>query len=135
MAREPRDRADDGLLTLLGDLPDLIGNLVKAEIDAAKAWVSRTAKDSGFGALWFVVALFFLFWAIPVLLTFAIAGIASWWPVWLSAIVVFGGLLLVAVLFTLLGVLRFRRVLKRENPVQAVASDVRMVKEVGEDEF
>ena len=136
MPRGYRDRADDSFLSLIGDLPELVSNLVKAEINAAKAWVSRTAKDAGIGSLWFVVALFFLFWAIPVLLVFAIAGIASWWPVWLSAIVVFAGLLLVALLFALLGLLKFRKVLRRENPAQAVKTDVRIVKEAGDnDEF
>ena len=135
MARESRDRADDGLLTLLGDLPELIGNLVKAEIEAAKTWLRRTAKDAGFGGLWFVVALFFLFWAIPVLLTFAIAGISSWWPVWLSALVVLGGLLLVAVVFALLGIIRFKKLTARENPVQAVATDAKLLKEADDDEY
>ncbi len=135
MARESRDRADDGLLTLLGDLPDLIGALVKAEINAAKAWVSRTAKDAGLGGLWFLVALFFLFWAIPVLLVFAIAGISSWWPVWLSAIVVFAGLFLIATLFVILGVRRFKRMTARENPAQAAYEDIRIIREAGEDEF
>ena len=57
MVRGYRDRADDSLLTLLGDLPELVTKLVKAEIDAAKKWVSRTAKDAGIGSVWFVIAL------------------------------------------------------------------------------
>lgn len=133
MARGYRDRADDSLLTLLGDLPDLVSNLVKAEIDAAKTWIARTSKDAGIGSVWFLVALFFLFWAVPVLLVFAIAGIASWLPVWLSAIIVFVVLLLAVALFALLGILKFRKVLARENPAQAVAEDIRIVKEAGDD--
>lgn len=135
MARGYRDRADDGFLTLLGDLPELISNLVKAEIDAAKTWVRRTAKDAGVGSLWFVLTLFFLFWAIPVLLTFAIAGISSWWPVWLSALVVFFGLLLVVVLFGILGALKFKKVTARENPAQAVATDAKILREPDDDEY
>ena len=133
MVRPYRDRADDGLLTLIGDLPDLVGNLVKAEINSAKTWVRRTAKDAGVGGLWFLVALFFLFWAIPVLLTFAIAGISSWWPVWLSALVVLGGLLLLVIVFVGLGMLKFQKVTARENPANAVARDIRLVKEAGDD--
>jgi len=133
MLRGYRDRADDSLLTLLGDLPELVTRLIKAEIDAAKAWVSRTAKDAGIGSVWFLVALFFLFWAVPVLLVFAIAGLSSWWPVWLSALAVLGLLLLAVVLFALLGLMKFRKVLARENPAQAVATDVRLVKEAGDD--
>ena len=129
-----RDRADDGFLTLLGDLPELIRNLIVAEIDAAKTWVRKAAKDAGFGAGWMVVALFFLFWSIPSLGAFFIAGLSSWWPVWLSALVVFGIMLVIALVFALLGLLRFRRLTKRENPGQAVAQDVKIVKDVA-DEF
>ncbi|MBS1673810.1 MAG: phage holin family protein [Actinobacteria bacterium] len=126
-----RDRADDSLLTLLGDLPDLVSSLVKAEIDAAKTWIARTAKDAGIGSVWFLVALFFLFWTVPVVLVFAIAGLSSWFPVWLSAIITFGILLLAVLAFALLGIVKFRKVLRRENPAQAVATDVRIVKEAG----
>lgn len=135
MLRPYRDRADDSLLTLLGDLPELITNLVKAEIDAAKAWVSKTSKDAGIGSVWFLVALFFLFWAVPVILVFAIAGLSSWWPVWLSTLAVFGILILAMLFFGLLGFLRFRKVLSRENPAQAVATDIKLAKGSGNDEF
>ena len=135
MARWGRNRADDGLLTLLGDMPELISNLVKAEIDAAKAWVAKTSKDAGFGAAWLVVALFFLFWAVPVLLVFAIAGLSSWMPVWLAALAVFVLLFLAVALFALLGILRFRKVTKRENPAQAVGEDLRMMRGVDTDGY
>lgn len=128
MLRGYRDRADDSLLTLLGDLPELVRNLVTAEINAAKAWVSRTAKDAGMGGLWFVIVLFLLFWAIPVLLAFGIIGLSSWWPALLSALAVFGLLLVFIVIFALLGLARFRKVMKRQNPGQAVATDVRIIK-------
>ncbi|MFK4762751.1 phage holin family protein [Microbacterium sp. ZW T5_45] len=134
--RKPfRDRADDSLLTLLGDLPDLVTRLVKAEIDSAKAWISRTAKDAGIGSVWFLVALFFLFWAVPVVLVFAIAGLSSWWPVWLSALAVLGILVLAVLFFALLGILKFRKVLARENPAQAVATDIKIAKGSGDDEL
>lgn len=133
MARGYRDRADDSLLTLLGDLPELVTKLVKAEIDAAKAWVSRTAKDAGIGSVWFLVALFFLFWLVPMILVFAVAGLSSWWPVWLSALAVIGLLLVCVAIAVVLGLLKFRKALRRENPGQAVATDVRLVKEAGDE--
>ncbi|HWV48630.1 MAG TPA: phage holin family protein [Microbacterium sp.] len=135
MVRGYRDRADDSLLTLLGDLPDLVSALVKAEIDAAKVWISRTAKDAGIGSVWFLVALFFLFWLVPMILVFAVAGLSSWWPVWLSALAVIGILILAVLVFALLGILKFRKVMARENPGQAVAKDIRLVKDAGDDEF
>ncbi|KQZ85438.1 hypothetical protein ASD56_03640 [Microbacterium sp. Root166] len=124
-----KDRADDSLLTLIGDIPELVRNLVIAEVEAAKKWAARTAKDGGWGALWMFAALFVLFWAVPVLGTFIIAGLSSWWPVWLSALVVFFAMLIVTAILALLGILRFRKIGARQNPVQAIAQDVKEVRD------
>lgn len=124
-----RDRADDSLLTLLGEIPELVRNLVVAEIDAAKAWLARTAKDGGWGALWVFAALFVLFWSVPVLGTFVIAGLSSWWPVWLSALVVFFAMLIITAILGLLGYLRFRKIGERQNPVESIALDVKEVRD------
>jgi hypothetical protein len=124
-----RDRADDSLLTLLGDVPELVRNLVIAEIESAKKWAARTAKDGGWGALWMFAALFVLFWSVPVLGTFIIAGLSSWWPVWLSALVVFFAMLVVTAVLALLGILRFRKIGESQNPVQSIAQDVKEVRD------
>ncbi|CAH0221324.1 phage holin family protein [Microbacterium sp. Bi128] len=128
-----RDRADDSLFTLLGDIPELVRNLVVAEINGAKAWAQRTAKDAGIGAGWFVGALIVVFWAVPVFFAFVIAGLSSWWPVWLSALVVFGVMIVITAILALLGYLRFKKLSMRENPGQAIAEDVRIVKEAGDE--
>ncbi len=125
-----RDRNDDSLLTLLGDLPELVRNLVTAEIDAAKRWAKRAGKDAGMGGAWFFIALFLLFWAIPALGAFAIIGLASWMPAWLAALIVFVLLLVVAIVFALLGIARFKRLTRSENPAKALAADARIVKDV-----
>ena len=125
-----RDRADDSLFTLLGDVPELIRNLVIAEVEAAKAWLRKTAKDAGVGTGWIVGALFVLFWSVPVLGTFIIAGLSSWWPVWLSALVVFFAMILITAVLALLGVLRFRKLSRAQNPVQSIVQDV---KEIGDE--
>ena len=111
-----RDRADESLLTLVGELPELVRNLVTAEIEAAKAWVRRTSKDAGIGSGWIVGALFLLFWSIPALGAFMIYGLASWMPLWAAALTVFGILLLAAIVMGLLGYLKWKKVVKSENP-------------------
>ena len=124
-----RDRSDDSLFTLIGEIPELIRNLVIAEVDAGKAWVRRTSKDAGIGAVWFAVAFFFLFWAVGVLVAFAIIGLASWMPVWLSALVVFLVLLAAVAIFVLLGIQKFKKVAKAQNPVQSIVQDVKEVRD------
>jgi len=125
-----RDRADDGLLTLLGEVPELVRNLVVAEVDSAKTWVKTVGKQAGMGGVWFIVALFFLFWTIPALGAFTIIGLASWMPAWLAALIVLVlGIVLMAVA-ALLGLLKFRKLTRSQNPAQAVAADARIVKDV-----
>ncbi|CAN7430588.1 phage holin family protein [Microbacterium sp. LjRoot45] len=125
-----RDRADDSLLTLLGEVPELVRNLIVAEIDSAKKWAMSAGKEAGMGGVWFIVALFFLFWSLPALGAFAIIGLASWMPAWLASLIVLVlGLVFVAV-FALLGLLRFRRLRRLQSPAKAVATDTRIVKDV-----
>lgn len=128
-----RDRADDSLFTLLGEVPELVRNLVVAEVDSAKTWVKSAGKQAGLGGVWFIVALFFLFWAIPALGAFAIIGLASWMPAWLSALIVLVVLIAVAVVAAILGILRFKKIGKSENPVQSIAVDARIVKDVADE--
>jgi len=125
-----RDRSDDSLLTLLGDVPELVRNLVVAEVDSAKKWLASAGKDAGMGGVWFIVALFFLFWSLPALGAFAIIGLSSWIPAWLASLIVLIVGLLAAVVFALMGLARIRRLSRRSgNPAKAVATDARIVKE------
>lgn len=124
-----KDRADDGILTLVGEVPELLRNLVVAEVDAGKAWVKRTSKDAGIGSAWIVGGLFFLFWSIAALLAFAIIGFSSWMPPWAASLLVLGIMLLVTVILTLLGMLRFRKIAKSENPVQSITTDVKEIRD------
>ncbi len=128
-----RDRSDDSLLTLLGEVPELVRNLVVAEVDSAKAWVKSAGKQAGMGGVWFIVALFFLFWAVPALGAFAIIGLSSWMPAWLASLIVLVVLLLVAVVAALLGLRRFKKLTAAQNPVQAIAVDARIVKDVADE--
>nr|WP_243847364.1 phage holin family protein [Microbacterium ulmi] len=124
-----KDRADDSLFTLVGEVPELVRNLVVAEVDAGKAWLRRTSKDAGIGAGWIVAALFFLFWTVAALLAFAIIGLSSWWPAWVASLVVLVLMLLATALLALLGVLRFRSITKSENPAQSIATDVKEIRD------
>lgn len=128
-----RDRSDDSLLTLLGEVPELVRNLIVAEVDSAKAWVKSAGKQAGMGGVWFLVALFFLFWLIPALGAFAIIGLSSWMPAWLASLIVVVVFLIVIAISALLGIQRFKKLTKAQNPVQAIAVDARIVKDVADE--
>lgn len=128
-----KDRSDDSLFTLLGEVPELVKNLLTAEINSAKAWAKRAGKEAGLGSAWSVVALFFLFWLIPATGAFAIIGLSSWIPAWVASLIVVGlGLLFVAI-FAVMAFLRFRK-LGKGNPVEAITVDARILKDVSDEQ-
>ncbi|GAA3669905.1 phage holin family protein [Microbacterium marinilacus] len=129
-----RDRADDGLFRLIGDVPQLVKNLVVAEFNAVKGWLVKTAKDAGIGTGLMFVALFFIAWVIPVFLTFLIALLSLWLPVWASALIVMGVGVVLAIAAGFAGLVFYRRIGKREGPIQAAHTDGKIVKDVA-DEF
>lgn len=128
-----RDRADDSLFTLIGDVPELVRNLVIAEVDSAKTWVKSAGKQAGMGGVWFLVALFFLFWSLPALAAFAIIGLSSWMPAWVASLVVVLVGLAGAAVFAFLGLARFKKLSKLQNPAQAITIDARIVKDVADE--
>lgn len=129
-----RDRSDDSLLTLVGEVPELVRNLVVAEIDSAKRWAKSAGKDAGMGGVWFLAALFFLFWSIPAILAFTIIGLSSWIPAWVASLIVVGIGLVATAVFALLGLMRIKRLTRSDNPAKAISADARIVKDVV-DEF
>lgn len=130
-----RDRADDGLLTLIGELPELVSNLVKAEIQAVKGYAGQLAKHGGLTAAFGLVALFFLFWTIPAFLAFLVILLDVWIPLWVAAlIVVVIGVVLAAVAAAWAYLRHVRAIQRLENPVQAAKTDAAIVKEFA-DEF
>ena len=126
-------RRDDraGTFELLARLPGQIIALAKAEYENAKREIATKAKRAGVGALAIVIALFFLFFAISAFVAAAIAGLAVVWPVWLSALVVGGGLILLAAAAILAGVALIKRGIPvPEETIDRVEHDVNAFGEV-----
>jgi len=105
--------SEPGLFELLGRLPQQIAALVRVEYENAKREIASRLKKLGLGAALVLFALFFIFFALGALVTAAIAGIAVVLPVWASALIIAGVLLVLAVLVLWIG---FNRI-QRGNPV------------------
>ncbi len=120
-----------GTFELLARLPQQLLALAKAEYQNAKREIAAKAKRAGIGLLAIVVALFFLFFAIACLVTAAVAGIAVVWPVWLSALVVAAGLLLLAAAAIFGGVALIKRGIPvPEETIDRVEEDLGALAEV-----
>ncbi|HLS93316.1 MAG TPA: phage holin family protein [Microbacterium sp.] len=130
-----RDRADDSLFSLIGDVPELVKNLVSAELEAIKKYVGQLVKHGGWTAIFAIAALFFLFWTIPAFLAFLIILLDLWMPLWASALIVLGiGVVMIAVCGLWAYVRHVRAIMKLESPGAAAKADAAIVKEFA-DEF
>ncbi|RDV45847.1 phage holin family protein [Leifsonia sp. ku-ls] len=88
---------------LTKDLVSQLRRLVATELALFKAEMAAKAKAAGVGAGLLVGALLFLFFAFGVLVTAAVLGFALILPAWLSALIVAGILIVIAVVAGLIG--------------------------------
>lgn len=111
------------LFALIGELPALLSELVRAEIDAIKADLKSKAIRAGVGAGLMLGGVFVLLWAIAVAIFAAIAGIATVLPMWASALIIFGALVLIAVILFLAGMAAFKS-MKQRDRIAHIGEDV-----------
>lgn len=118
---------------LITALPRLVVDLLKAEFERLKAEFAQKAKYAGIGIGLFVVAAAFLFFALGVLVAAAILGLAVVLPGWAAALIVFGALVLIAVVLVLIGVASLKRVngVAPSETIASVRSDVDALKGMG----
>lgn len=84
-------------LSLLTDVPHLISQLVRAEIELLKAELLQKLKATGIGIGLFIVSLNLLLLALLLFIFAGVFALALVLPVWASALIVGGVVLLVAV--------------------------------------
>lgn len=122
------------LIQLLRDLPGLVVALLKAELAQLKAEMVRKAISLGIGIGMFVVAGALLFFMLGVLVAAAVLGIAVALPAWLAALIVAAGLLILAGIFGLVGLLSLRRGMPPAptETIESVKRDVNAVRGLGD---
>lgn len=129
-AERPQKRS---IFRLVADLPGLLMDLVREEIEQFKQEMLSKVKAAGIGIGLILAAVFVLLFALMTLIGAAVAGLATVWPVWLSALVVGGALLVIAIIVALVGVASLRRGVP-PAPTRTIASvkrDVDTIKGIG----
>lgn len=121
------------LLTLIGDLPTLVGTLIRDEIEQIKRELTEKLKSLGIGVGFFAGAAFFGFFAFAVLIATAILGIAEALPAWLAALIVAVVLLAITAILVLIGVRKLKKGVPPvpEKSIESVKNDVRAIKGMG----
>ena len=130
---DTRDRKQRSLFGLVGDVPKLVKELVKGELNLLKAEMLTKAKIFGLAAGLLVGALVIVLYAIGVLLTAAVMGLATVMPAWLAALLLAVVMLIVAAVLGLIGWKRFQKglPLTPKRTIDSVKNDVNAVKGLG----
>ena len=118
------------LFQLLGSLPGLISELLRAEIDALKAEIKERALRAGIGIGLLFGAVFFLLVSFLVAIGAAVAGISTVLPVWASALIVFGGLFVIALILAIAGLASLKSAGKL-NRIDAIKDDLQSLSRAG----
>ncbi|MDO5051837.1 MAG: phage holin family protein [Pseudoclavibacter sp.] len=134
--RPGRDRAGRTGSTigeLLARIPKLATELIRNEIEHLKREMAGKGRRYGVAAGLFAAAAFFLLTMYVLLVTALVAGISEALPLWASALIVAGGMLLLAALLGLFGYLRLKRAggVKPEQSLESIQQDIRAVKGLG----
>lgn len=128
----PTNDDERSLFTLIGELPDTVSNLVRAEIDQIKAELTYKAKHFGIGAGLAagaaVVAVFLLF----TLITAAIFALALVMPAWAAALTVSGILILIIVVLLWIAYVNFKRGSEPLESVESIKADLDALKGTGD---
>ncbi len=90
--------------------------LVKEEIKLARLELSNKSKRAGRGAGLLGAGLLLALYGLGVLVAAAVLGVAEVFQPWLAALIIGGGLLLLAIIFALIG----RRQVKAATPAAPV---------------
>lgn len=128
-----RDGERKSLIQLLGDVPGLLSQLVRDEIEQIKKELTEKLTALGIGAGLFAGAAFFGFFLFAVLLAAAILGLAVVLPGWLAALIVAAVLFVIMAVLALLGLQRVKKGVPPvpKDSIDSVKDDVRAIKGMG----
>jgi len=130
------DKPKRSLFALIADIPALLSNLVRGEIDSLKQEIAAKLKAAGIGIGLLVGAATFAFFAVLVLIAAGVLGLATVLPAWAAALIVGGGILVIAVILALVGIASLKRGVPPAptKTISSIKKDVRTIKGTGRKE-
>ncbi|PWD51761.1 hypothetical protein C8046_15010 [Serinibacter arcticus] len=115
---------------LIASLTQQLTELVKGEVELLKAQVAEKGKSMGMGIGLFVGAGLFAFFALGVLISAAVLGLANVVAPWLAAVIVGVALLLLAGLLAFVGKKSLDKAKEvKPDPVTHLKQDIEIVKD------
>lgn len=111
--------ADPSLGDLVKDATAQISTLVRAEVELARAEITRDVKKGVTGSVFFIAALVVLFYSTFFFFFFLAEVLNLWLQDWAAYLIVFGIMLVTTAALALFGFLRVRRI---RGPRQTIES-------------
>lgn len=111
--------ANPSIGDLVRDATSQVSTLVRAEVELAKAEVTRDVKKGLTGSVYFILALVVLLYSTFFMFFFLAELLDNWLWRWASFLIVFILMLVVTGVFALLGYLKVRRI---RGPQETIAS-------------
>ena len=119
-----------GLFRLIADVPALIIQLFRDELESLKLELTKKAKGIAVGAALFAAAAVVALLAVIVLIFAAVYALALVLPAWAAALIVAGALLLVVLVLVLVGLAQLKKG-DLGKTAESVRRDVNTIKGIG----
>jgi hypothetical protein len=130
MMAAPND--ERSLFTLIGELPDRVSDLVRAEIVQIKAEIGYKIKHFGIGAGLIAGAAFVGVFLLGTLIATGILALSLVMPGWAAALIVSGVLLLIIAILVGIAYLNFKRGSEPLESIESLRRDLDVVKGTGD---
>jgi hypothetical protein len=133
MTSAPGPQPKRSLFALIANLPTLLVDLLRGELDSLKQEITSKLKAAGIGVGLLVGAAVFAFFAVSVLIAAAVLGLATVLPAWAAALIVGGAILLIGVVLALLGIANLKKGVPPAptKTIDSIKKDVRVIKGIG----
>ena len=112
--------ADPSIGALVKDATTQVSTLVRAEVELARAEITRDVKKGLTGSVFFILALVVLLYSTFFMFFFLAELLDTWLWRWAAFLVVFILMLVVTAVFALLGYLKVRRIRGPQQTIESV---------------
>ena len=111
---------DPSIGDLVKNASTQVSTLVRAEVELAKAEITRDVKKGLTGSVYFILALVVLFYSTFFFFFFAAELLDTWLWRWVAFLIVFAVMVLTAAAFAVLGYLKVRRIRGPQQTIESV---------------
>ena len=113
-------KPDPSIGELVKDATAQMSTLVRAEVELARAEITRDVKKGLTGSVYFILALVVLFYSTFFFFFFVAELLDTWLWRWVAFLIVFGIMVIVTTVFAFLGYLKVRRIKGPQKTIETV---------------